>query len=149
MKLRSQHWFDSPDSPGMTALNIERYLNYCITREGPQSGKPILGIAQTGSDPSPCNRHHIELAKRGRDGVIAGGGNCIEFPVHPIQETGKRPAAAMGGLAGLKTGDRIRVELNKATAIVLVDQFDKGMVLKPAVKHQRIAKTKGIPRDNH
>ena len=94
-KLRSQQWFDNPDNPGMTALYIERYLNYGITREELQSGKPIIGIAQTGSDLSPCNRHHIELAKRVRDGIIAAGGICMEFPVHPIQETGKRPTAAL------------------------------------------------------
>jgi len=95
MKLRSQSWFDNPDNPGMTALYIERYLNYGITREELQSGKPIIGIAQTGSDLSPCNRHHVELAKRVRDGIVASGGICFEFPVHPIQETGKRPTAAL------------------------------------------------------
>jgi dihydroxy-acid dehydratase len=79
----------------MTALYIERYLNYGITRAELQSGKPIIGIAQTGSDLSPCNRHHIELAKRVRDGIVAAGGICMEFPVHPIQETGKRPTAAL------------------------------------------------------
>ncbi|WP_380056884.1 IlvD/Edd family dehydratase [Falsihalocynthiibacter sp. SS001] len=94
-KLRSQEWFDNPDNPGMTALYIERYLNYGITREELQSGKPIIGIAQTGSDLSPCNRHHVELAKRTRDGIIAAGGICFEFPVHPIQETGRRPTAAL------------------------------------------------------
>ena len=95
MKLRSQSWFDNPDNPGMTALYIERYLNYGITRAELQSGKPIIGIAQTGSDLSPCNRHHVELAKRVRDGIVASGGICFEFPVHPIQETGKRPTAAL------------------------------------------------------
>ncbi|MEY3306664.1 MAG: L-arabonate dehydratase [Pseudomonadota bacterium] len=95
MKLRSQSWFDNPDNPGMTALYIERYLNYGITRAELQSGKPIIGIAQTGSDLSPCNRHHVELAKRVRDGITASGGICFEFPVHPIQETGKRPTAAL------------------------------------------------------
>jgi dihydroxy-acid dehydratase len=94
-RLRSQAWFDNPDNPGMTALYIERYLNYGITRAELQSGKPIIGIAQTGSDLSPCNRHHIELAKRVRDGIVAAGGICMEFPVHPIQETGKRPTAAL------------------------------------------------------
>lgn len=92
-KLRSQAWFDNPDDPGMTSLYIERYLNWGITREELQSGKPIIGIAQTGSDLSPCNRHHLELAKRTRDGITAAGGLCFEFPVHPIQETGKRPTA--------------------------------------------------------
>ena len=95
MKLRSQSWFDNPDNPGMTALYIERYLNYGITRAELQSGKPIIGIAQTGSDLSPCNRHHVELARRVRDGINASGGICFEFPVHPIQETGKRPTAAL------------------------------------------------------
>jgi dihydroxy-acid dehydratase len=94
-KLRSQEWFDNPDTPGMTALYLERYLNYGLTRAELQSGKPIIGIAQTGSDLSPCNRHHIELAKRVRDGIIAAGGIPFEFPVHPIQETGKRPGAAL------------------------------------------------------
>ena len=94
-KRRSQEWFDNPDNPGMTALYLERYLNYGLTREELQSGKPIIGIAQTGSDLSPCNRHHIELAKRVRDGIIAAGGIVMEFPVHPIQETGKRPTASL------------------------------------------------------
>lgn len=79
----------------MTALYLERYLNYGLTRAELQSGKPIIGIAQTGSDLSPCNRHHIELSKRVRDGIIAAGGTCIEVPVHPIQETGKRPTAML------------------------------------------------------
>ncbi|MEM1378495.1 MAG: dihydroxy-acid dehydratase, partial [Pseudomonadota bacterium] len=94
-KLRSQAWFDNPGNPDMTALYLERYLNFGITREELQSGKPIIGIAQTGSDLSPCNRHHVELAKRVRDGIIAAGGVPLEFPVHPIQETGKRPTAAL------------------------------------------------------
>ena len=93
--LRSRAWFDNPDDPGMTALYIERYLNYGLTREELQSGKPIIGIAQTGSDLSPCNRHHIELAKRVREGIREAGGICFEFPVHPIQETGKRPTASL------------------------------------------------------
>ena len=93
--FRSQEWFNNPDNPGMTALYMERYLNYGLTREELQSGKPIIGIAQTGSDLSPCNRHHIELAKRVRDGITAAGGLVMEFPVHPIQETGKRPTASL------------------------------------------------------
>jgi dihydroxy-acid dehydratase len=93
--LRSKNWFNNPDNSEMTALYLERYLNYGLTREELQSGKPIIGIAQTGSDLSPCNRHHIELAKRVRDGVIAAGGTVIEIPVHPIQETGKRPTAML------------------------------------------------------
>jgi dihydroxy-acid dehydratase len=95
MRLRSQAWFDNPENPGMTALYLERYLNYGLTREELQSGKPIIGIAQTGSDLSPCNRHHLELAKRVRAGITAAGGLAMEFPVHPIQETGKRPTAAL------------------------------------------------------
>ncbi len=94
-KLRSRAWFDNPDNPDMTALYLERYLNFGISREELQSGKPIIGIAQTGSDLSPCNRHHIELAKRVRDGIRDAGGIPMEFPVHPIQETGKRPTAAL------------------------------------------------------
>ncbi|HBP29820.1 MAG TPA: dihydroxy-acid dehydratase [Advenella kashmirensis] len=93
--LRSRRWFDNPANPGMTALYIERYMNYGITREELQSGKPIIGIAQTGSDLSPCNRHHLELATRVRDGIRDMGGIPLEFPVHPIQETGKRPTAAL------------------------------------------------------
>ncbi|MEM6713149.1 MAG: dihydroxy-acid dehydratase, partial [Pseudomonadota bacterium] len=91
--LRSRQWFNNPHSSEMTALYLERYLNYGLTREELQGGKPIIAIAQTGSDLSPCNRHHIELAKRVRDGIISAGGVCIEVPVHPIQETGKRPTA--------------------------------------------------------
>ena len=94
-KLRSQQWFNNTDDPEMTALYLERYLNYGLTREELQSGKPIIGIAQTGSDLSPCNRHHLELAKRVRDGIISAGGTGIEIPVHPIQETGKRPTAML------------------------------------------------------
>ncbi|MGB7300545.1 MAG: IlvD/Edd family dehydratase [Burkholderiaceae bacterium] len=94
-KLRSQQWFDNPDNTDMTALYVERYLNFGITREELQSGKPIIGIAQTGSDLAPCNRHHIELAKRVRDGITAAGGVAMEFPVHPIQETTKRPTASL------------------------------------------------------
>jgi dihydroxy-acid dehydratase len=94
-RLRSQLWFDNPDNPGMTALYLERYLNYGLTRAELTSGKPIIGIAQTGSDLSPCNRHHLELAKRVRAGIHAAGGLAFEFPVHPIQETGKRPGAAL------------------------------------------------------
>jgi dihydroxy-acid dehydratase len=94
-RLRSQLWFDNPDNPGMTALYLERYLNYGLTRDELCTGKPIIGIAQTGSDLSPCNRHHIELAKRVREGIRDAGGVAFEFPVHPIQETGKRPTAAL------------------------------------------------------
>ena len=94
-KLRSQEWFDNPDNPGMTALYLERYLNYGLTRAELMSGKPLIGIAQTGSDLSPCNRHHIELSKRVREGIVSMGGIAFEFPCHPIQETGKRPTAAI------------------------------------------------------
>jgi len=94
-KLRSRAWFDNPDNPDMTALYLERYLNFGISREELQSGKPIIGIAQTGSDLSPCNRHHLVLAERVREGIREAGGIAIEFPVHPIQETGKRPTASL------------------------------------------------------
>ncbi|WP_375461911.1 IlvD/Edd family dehydratase [uncultured Enterovirga sp.] len=93
--LRSRQWFDNPDNPGMTALYLERYLNYGLTPEELRSGRPLIGIAQTGSDLSPCNRHHIELAKRVRDGITAAGGIAFEFGCHPIQETGKRPTACL------------------------------------------------------
>ena len=94
-RFRSQEWFDNPANPDMTALYLERYLNFGLTREELQSGKPVIGIAQTGSDLSPCNRPHIELAKRVREGIREAGGIAIEFPVHPIQETGKRPTASL------------------------------------------------------
>ncbi|ODT71685.1 MAG: dihydroxy-acid dehydratase [Pelagibacterium sp. SCN 63-23] len=94
-KLRSRAWFDNPDNPDMTALYLERYMNYGVSREELQSGKPIIGIAQTGSDLSPCNRHHMVLAERVREGIREAGGIAIEFPVHPIQETGKRPTAGL------------------------------------------------------
>jgi dihydroxy-acid dehydratase len=94
-RLRSQLWFDNPDNPGMTALYLERYLNYGLTRAELTSGRPIIGIAQTGSDLSPCNRHHLELAQRVRAGIRDAGGVPLEFPVHPLQETGKRPTAAL------------------------------------------------------
>jgi dihydroxy-acid dehydratase len=94
-RLRSRDWFDNPADPAMTALYLERYLNYGLTREELQSDKPIIGIAQTGSDLSPCNRHHLVLAERVREGIREAGGVAIEFPVHPIQETGKRPTASL------------------------------------------------------
>jgi len=95
VRLRSQIWFDNPDDPDMTALYIERYMNWGISRLELQSGRPIIGIAQTGSDLSPCNRHHLILAQRVREGIREAGGIAFEFPVHPIQETGKRPTAAL------------------------------------------------------
>src|SRR6202521_3821060 len=94
-RLRSRAWFDNPANPSMTAIYLERYLNFGLTREELGGGKPIIGIAQTGSDLSPCNRHHLELAKRVREGIRSAGGIAFEFPTHPIQETGKRPTAAL------------------------------------------------------
>ncbi len=94
-KLRSQAWFNNPSNIDMTALYLERYLNFGLSLEELRSGKPIIGIAQTGSDPSPCNRHHIVLAERVREGIREAGGIALEIPVHPIQETGKRPTAAL------------------------------------------------------
>jgi dihydroxy-acid dehydratase len=93
--LRSRAWFDNPDNIDMTALYLERYLNFGLSLEELRSGKPIIGIAQTGSDLSPCNRHHLVLAERVREGIREAGGIAIEFPVHPIQETGKRPTAGL------------------------------------------------------
>src|SRR6187200_269231 len=94
-RLRSRAWFDDPTNADMTALYLERYMNFGLTLQELQSGKPVIGIAQTGSDLSPCNRHHVVLAERVRDGIISAGGIVMEFPVHPIQETGKRPTAAL------------------------------------------------------
>lgn len=93
-KFRSARWFNG-DDPGMTALYIERYLNYGMTREELMSGKPVIGIAQSGSDIAPCNRHHLELAKRVREGIRSAGGIAFEFPTHPIQETSRRPTACL------------------------------------------------------
>ncbi|NTS65403.1 dihydroxy-acid dehydratase family protein [Sphingomonas sp. HHU CXW] len=93
--LRSRAWFDNPDNIDMTALYLERYLNFGLSLEELRSGKPIIGIAQTGSDLSPCNRHHLVLAERVREGIREAGGIALEFPVHPIQETGKRPTAGL------------------------------------------------------
>ena len=95
IKLRSKEWFDNPDDPGLTAIYLERYLNYGLKREDLQSGKPIIGIAQSGSDLSPCNRHFQSLSKTIKDGIREAGGVPMEFPTHPIQETGKRPTAAL------------------------------------------------------
>lgn len=93
--LRSRSWFDNLDNISMTSLYLERYLNYGLSLEELRSGRPIIGIAQTGSDLSPCNRHHLVLAQRIRDGIREAGGVPLEFPVHPIQETGRRPTAAL------------------------------------------------------
>ena len=95
LKLRSEEWFNNPKDPGLTALYLERYLNYGLKREDLQSGKPIIGIAQSGSDLSPCNRHFLYLSRKIKDGIIKAGGVPMEFPTHPIQETGKRPTAAL------------------------------------------------------
>ncbi|MBV1696227.1 MAG: dihydroxy-acid dehydratase family protein [Hyphomicrobiales bacterium] len=92
-KLRSQAWFDNPANADMTALYLERTMNYGLTLEELQSGRPIIGIAQTGSDIAPCNRHHLVLAERVREGIREMGGVAFEFPIHPIQETCKRPTA--------------------------------------------------------
>ncbi len=94
-RFRSQAWFNNPANADMTALYLERYLNFGLTQAELQSGKPIIGIAQTGSDLSPCNRHHLVLAERLREGIREAGGIVLEFPVHPIQETGKRPTAGL------------------------------------------------------
>lgn len=93
--LRSSSWFDSTNDAEMIAGYIERYLNYGLTREELQSGRPMIGIAQTGSDIAPCNRHHLELSKRVREGIRAAGGIAFEFPMHPIQETTRRPTATL------------------------------------------------------
>ena len=94
-RLRSREWFDIPGDPSTTALHIERYTNFGISSEELRSGKPIIGIAQTGSDLVPCNRIHMNLAIRVREGIREAGGIALEFPVHPIQESGKRPTAAL------------------------------------------------------
>ena len=95
MTLRSQAWFDNPDNADMTALYLERTMNFGLGFEELQSGKPIIGIAQTGSDIAPCNRHHLVLAERVREGIRDAGGIAFEFPIHPIQETCKRPTASL------------------------------------------------------
>ncbi len=94
-KLRSRAWFDNPENVDMTALYLERYLNFGLSLGELRGTKPIIGIAQTGSDLSPCNRHHLVLAERVREGIREAGGIALEFPVHPIQETGKRPTAGL------------------------------------------------------
>lgn len=94
-KLRSQAWFDNPSNADMTALYIERTMNFGLGLEELQSGRPIIGIAQTGSDIAPCNRHHLVLAERVREGIRDAGGIAFEFPIHPIQETCKRPTASL------------------------------------------------------
>ena len=110
--LRSRAWFDNPDNIDMTALYLERYLNFGLSLEELRSGKPIIGIAQTGSDLSPCNRHHLVLAERVREGIREAGGIALEFPVHPIQETGKRPTARARPQPGLYGAGRGAVWLS-------------------------------------
>jgi dihydroxy-acid dehydratase len=94
-KLRSSKWFSPETNPAMSSIYIERYLNYGITREELTSGKPIIGISQSGSDLAPCNRYHLELAKRVREGIRSAGGIAFEFPMHPIQESSRRPTACL------------------------------------------------------
>jgi dihydroxy-acid dehydratase len=94
-RFRSQEWFDNPNNPGMTALYIERYQNQAFTADELRSGRPVIGIANTGSDLAPCNKIHVFLMDRIKAGIRDGGGIPMEFPVHPIQETGKRPTAAL------------------------------------------------------
>ena len=93
--LRSENWFNNKEDPGSTAIYLERYLNYGLKKEDLQSGKPIIGIAQSGSDLSPCNRHFLNLSNTIKQGIKDAGGVPMEFPTHPIQETGKRPTAAL------------------------------------------------------
>jgi dihydroxy-acid dehydratase len=107
--LRSRQWWDNPANPEMTALYLERYLNFGLTRAELQSRRPIVGIAQTGNDLVPCNRHHVELAGRVRDGIRDAGGIPLEFPVHPLQETGKRPTAALDRNLAYLNAERCRV----------------------------------------
>src|SRR3977135_2294295 len=94
-KLRSRAWFDNPANVDMTALYLERTMNYGLTLDELQSGRPIIGIAQTGSDITPCNRHHLFLAARVRDGIREAGGSAFEVPIHPLQEKCKRPTAML------------------------------------------------------
>ena len=94
-KLRSEEWFNNPDNPGMTAIYVERYLNFGLTLKELQSGRPVIGIAQTGSDLAPCNRVHLETAERAAAGIRDAGGVPLIFPVHPIQESCRRPTASL------------------------------------------------------
>lgn len=93
--LRSSRWFNDEANPGNTALYVERYLNYGMTKEELMTGRPVIGIAQSGSDLVPCNRYHLELSKRVREGIVAAGGVAFEFPTHPIQESTRRPTACL------------------------------------------------------
>ena len=94
-QLRSRAWFDNPANADMTALYLERTMNFGLSMDELQSGRPMIGIAQSGSDIAPCNRHHLVLAERVREGIRDAGGVAFEFPIHPIQETCKRPTAAL------------------------------------------------------
>ncbi len=94
-RLRSLEWFDKPDNADLTSLYLERTMNFGLSLEELQSGRPMIGIAQTGSDLTPCNRHHTVLVQRLRDGIRDAGGIAFEFPIHPIQETCKRPTASL------------------------------------------------------
>ena len=128
-KLRSRKWFANPDNPNMTALYLERYMNFGLKREELQAGKPIIGIAQSGSDLSPCNRHHLELAHRVREGIREAGGIAFEFPVHPIQETGKRPTAALDrNLCYLIGRDPLRIFHRRRRADDRLRQDDAGAI---------------------
>lgn len=123
-QLRSQDWFNNVQQPLQTAGYLERYQNYGITQKEFTSGKPIIGIAQTGSDIAPCNRHHLELAKRVREGIRSAGGIAMEFPTHPIQETGRRPNAALDrNLAYLSLVEVLHG--NPIDAVVLLTGCDK------------------------
>ena len=93
--MRSRAWFDNPNDPGNMAIYLERMTNFGLTRDELQGGKPIIGVAQTGSDLSPCNRIHLELASRVRDGIRDAGGVPLVFPTHPIQESCRRPTASI------------------------------------------------------
>jgi dihydroxy-acid dehydratase len=118
--LRSQNWFDDPSKVDMVAFHLERVLASGYSLGELQSGKPVIGIAQTGSDITPCNRHHRELAARVRDGIRTAGGVAFEFPIHPIQETLKRPTAALDRnlqyLASGRSGDLRSTQQNAARA---------------------------------
>ena len=134
-RLRSRDWFDAPGDPTMAALYLERYLNFGLTLAELHSNRPIIGIAQTGSDLSPCNRHHLQLAERVRDGIRDGGGIPIEFPVHPIQETGKRPTAALDR-TNIHRVEEVIAETRRATgAAVLWVSHDPEQIARAADRH--------------
>jgi len=122
--FRSREWFAAPDRVDMAALYIERFMNYGLTREELRSGKPIVGISQSGSDIAPCNRIHLELVHRIKAGIRDAGGIPMEFPSHPIFENCRRPTAALDrnlaylGLVEILTGYPI-------DAVVLTTGCDK------------------------